>query len=203
MADLLQFTIQEKDDIYERICKENLNARKLMINCDISDELFESVIMYILLWNKEDKDLPVERRKKIFLYINSDGGEVIFGNSILDIITNSITPIVTVGFAKCASMASYILAAGHERICFPSTVILIHDGQTGYMTSGNKGKDIQKFYDSLDERALVFMIRHTKMTQEYLESIKDRETYMFALEAKEKGIIDKIVGIDCNLDYIL
>lgn len=174
-----------------------------MLNCDISDELFESVIMYILLWNKEDKDLPVERRKKIFLYINSDGGEVIFGNSILDIITNSITPIVTVGFAKCASMASYILAAGHERICFPSTVILIHDGQTGYMTSGNKGKDIQKFYDSLDERALVFMIRHTKMTQEYLESIKDRETYMFALEAKEKGIIDKIVGIDCNLDYIL
>lgn len=203
MADLLQFTIQEKDDIYERICKENLNARKLMLNCDISDELFESVIMYILLWNKEDKDLPVERRKKIFLYINSDGGEVIFGNSILDIIANSITPIVTVGFAKCASMASYLLAAGHERICFPSTVILIHDGQTGYMTSGNKGKDIQKFYDSLDERAIAFMIQHTKMTKEYLESIKDRETYMFALEAKEKGIVDKIVGIDCSLDYIL
>lgn len=203
MADLLQFTIQEKDDIYERICKENLNARKLMLNCDISDELFESVIMYILLWNKEDKDLPVERRKKIFLYINSDGGEVIFGNSILDIIANSITPIITVGFAKCASMASYLLAAGHERICFPSTVILIHDGQTGYMTSGNKGKDIQKFYDSLDERAIAFMIQHTKMTKEYLESIKDRETYMFALEAKEKGIVDKIVGIDCSLDYIL
>lgn len=203
MADLLQFTIQEKDDIYERICKENLNARKLMLNCDISDELFETLIMYILLWNKEDKDLPVERRKKIFIYINSDGGEVIFGNSILDVITNSITPVVTVGFAKCASMASYILAAGHERICFPSTVVLIHDGQTGYMTSGNKGKDIQKFYDSLDERAVTFMTKHTKMTEEYLESIKDRETYMFAQEAKEKGIVDQIIGIDCPLDYIL
>lgn len=203
MADLLQFTIQEKDDIYERICKENLNERKLMLNCDISDELFESVIMYILLWNREDKDLPVGRRKKIFLYVNSDGGEVVFGNSILDVITSSITPIITVGFAKCASMASYILAAGHERICFPSTVVLIHDGQTGYMTSGNKGKDIQKFYDNLDTRAENFMIQHTKMTKEYLESIKDRETYMFAEEAKEKGIVDKIVGIDCTLDYIL
>jgi len=203
MADLLQFTIQEKDDIYERICKENLNARKLMLNCDINDELFETVIMYILLWNKEDKDLPVERRKKIFVYINSDGGEVIFGNAILDVITNSTTPVVTVGFAKCASMASYILAAGHERICFPSTVVLIHDGQTGYMTSGNKGKDIQKFYDNLDERAASFMISHSKMTAEYLESIKDRETYMFAEEAKEKGIVDKIIGVDCSLDYIL
>lgn len=203
MADLLQFTIQEKDDIYERICKENLNDRKLMLNCDISDDLFEMLIMYILLWNKEDKDLPIERRKKIYLYINSDGGEVVFGNSILDVIANSVTPIVTVGFAKCASMASYILAAGSERICFLNTVVLIHDGQTGYMTSGNKGKDIQKFYDSLDEHASKFMVEHTNMTKEYLESIKDRETYMFASEAKEKGIVDKIIGIDCTLDYIL
>lgn len=203
MADLLQFTIQEKDDIYERICKENLNARKLMLNCDISDELFETLIMYILLWNKEDKDLPIERRKKIFIYLNSDGGEVIFGNAILDVITNSTTPVVTVGFGKCASMASYVLAAGHERICFPSTVVLIHDGQTGYMTSGNKGKDIQKFYDHLDERAVAFMTKHTKMTEEYLDTIKDRETYMFAEEAKEKGIVDKIIGVDCSLDYIL
>lgn len=203
MADLLQFMIQEKDDVYERICKESLNDRKLLLNCDISDELFETVIMFILLWNKEDKDLPIERRKKIYLYINSDGGEVVFGNSILDVISNSITPIVTVGFAKCASMASYILAAGKERICFPTTVVLIHDGQTGYMTSGNKGKDIQKFYDNLDEHAVNFMIEHTKMTKEYLESIKDRETYMFANEAKEKGIVDKIIGIDCSLDYIL
>ena len=203
MADLLQFMIQDKDDIYDRILKENMNERKLMINCDINDDLFESLIMYILLWNKEDKDLPVNRRKKIFIYINSDGGEVIFGNAILDVIVNSITPIVTVGFAKCASMASYILAAGHERICFPNTVVLIHDGQTGYMTSGNKGKDIQKFYDQLDEKAMNFMTEHTAMTKEYLESIKDRELYMFANEAKEKGIVDKIIGIDCSLDYIL
>ncbi len=203
MSDLLQFTIEKKDDFFERICKENLNERKLMMNCEITDELFEMMIMYILLWNREDKDLPIERRKKIYIYINSDGGDVIFGNSIVEIITNSITPVVTVGFAKCASMACYILAAGHERICFPSTVVLIHDGQTGYMTSGNKGKDIQKFYDSLDEMATEFMLHHTNMTKEYLDSIKDRELYMFASEAKEKGIIDKIIGIDCTIDYII
>ena len=47
-------------------------------------------------------------------------------------------------------MASYILAAGHERYCFENTVVLYHDGQTGYVSSSNKGKDIQKFYDNLD-----------------------------------------------------
>ncbi|MBR3772176.1 MAG: ATP-dependent Clp protease proteolytic subunit [Clostridium sp.] len=203
MDESIKLALEEKDDIYDRVIKENINDRKIVINCDINDDLLENVILYILLWNKQDKDIPVEKRKKIFLYINSDGGDLILGNAILDVIINSKTPVVTVGFAKCASMASYILAAGHERICFPSTVVLIHDGQTGYMSSGNKGKDIQKFYDSLDQRVMDFMIQYTTMTKEYLESIKDRETYLFAEEAKEKGIVDKVIGVDCDLDYIL
>lgn len=203
MDDAIKLTLDDKDDIYDRIIKENINDRKIVLNCDINDDLLENVILYILLWNRQDKNLPVEKRKKIFLYINSDGGDLILGNAILDAIIYSKTPVVTVGFAKCASMASYILAAGHERICFPSTVVLIHDGQTGYMSSGNKGKDIQKFYDNLDKKVQDFMIHYTSMTAEYLESIKDRETYLFAVEAKEKGIIDKVIGIDCDLDYIL
>lgn len=157
----------------------------------------------ILKWNSEDKNLPPETRKKIYLYINSDGGDCILGTQILSCITYSKTPVVTVGFAKCASMASYILAAGQERYCFPNTVVLYHDGQTGYVSSGNKGKDIQKFYDKLDERMTEFMIEHTGMTAEFIEKIKDREYYMFAEEAKERNIVDKIVGVDCTLDEII
>ena len=173
MDESIKLAFEEKDDIYDRVIKENINDRKIVINCDINDDLLENVILYILLWNKQDKNLPIEKRKKIFMYINSDGGDLILGNAILDVMINSKTPVVTVGFAKCASMASYILAAGHERICFPSTVVLIHDGQTGYMSSGNKGKDIQKFYDSLDRRVMEFMTRYTTMTEEYFEARKD------------------------------
>lgn len=100
-------------------------------------------------------------------------------------------------------MASYILAAGHKRYCFPNTIILYHDGVTGYVSSGNKGKDIQRFYDRLDERMTQFMVDNTGMTKDFLESIKDREYYMFSEEAKELGIIDSIIGTDCELDEIL
>ena len=48
-----------------------------------------------------------------------------------------------------------------------------------------------------------FMVEHTNMTAEYLEEIKDREYYMFPDEAKEKGIVDKIIGVDCELADIL
>ena len=100
-------------------------------------------------------------------------------------------------------MGSYILAAGHKRYCFPNTVVLYHDGQTGYVSSSNKGKDIQKFYDNLEKRMTDFMIAHSNMSAEFLEEIKDREYYMFAEEAKERGVVDGIIGQDIELDSLL
>ena len=172
-------------------------------NLNIDDGVIENVCLMIMKWNKDDKYLPEDERQPIYIYINSDGGEMIAGSQVLSSITTSTTPVITVGFGKCASMASYILAAGHERYCFENTVVLYHDGQTGYVSSSNKGKDIQKFYDNLDVRMTKFMVEHTNMTEDFLEEIKDREYYMFADEAKEKGIVDKIIGVDCDLEEIL
>lgn len=199
----LLFEIDKEDGIYDEIVKNHLNDRRVIINQEITDDLLENVCLMILKWNSEDKNLPTKSRKKIYIYINSDGGDCVLGTQILSAIGCSKTPVATVGFAKCASMASYILASGHERYCFPNTIILYHDGQTGYISSGNKGKDIQTFYDQLDERMTKYMIEHTNMTPEFLEEIKDREYYMFPEEAKERGIIDKIIGVDCDLDEII
>lgn len=199
----LLFDITEDDDIITEIIKNNLNNRRIILNQDVDDALLEKVCMMILKWNTEDKDKPIDKRKKIYIYCNSNGGDAIMGAQILSIIKTSKTPVVTVGFAKCSSMASYILAAGHVRYCFPYTVVLYHDGQSGYISSGNKGKDIQKFYDTVDEKLSTFMVQNTKMTKEFLEEIKDREYYMFAEEVKERGIVDKIIGVDCDIDEIL
>lgn len=48
-----------------------------------------------------------------------------------------------------------------------------------------------------------FMIEHSNMSAEFLEEIKDREYYMFAEEAKERGIVDGIIGQDIELDSLL
>ena len=190
----------DDDDIYSTIYKTNLNDRRIIINQDISDDLLETVSLMIIQWNKEDKNIPIDKRKKIYIYLNSDGGDAVMGTMILSSINSSKTPIVTVGFSKCASMACYILAAGHERYCFENTVILYHDGQTGYVSPGNKGKDIQRFYDELDKRMGLFISNKTMMDEDFIETIKDREYYMFPDEAKKLGIIDNIIGIDCELD---
>lgn len=58
--------------------------------------------MMILKWNSEDKKLPLSCRKKIFVYINSDGGDCILGNQILSTIEYSNTPVITIGLGKCS-----------------------------------------------------------------------------------------------------
>lgn len=185
------------------ILQANLDDRRIVINDSITDCLMEKVELWILHFNKEDKYLPVEKRKKIYLYINSPGGDMVEGAQLLSVIECSKTPIVTVGFGICASMAFYLLMAGHERYCFPSTVGLYHDGSLSYAGSANKARDTQKFYDKIDQHMFDFTLKHSKMDKEFLESIADREYYQFSEEMQTRGVVDKIIGIDIELEEIL
>ena len=83
----LLFEINKDDDIYNEIIKNHLNDRRIIINQEITDDLLENVCLMILIWNSEDKNLPVDKRKKIFIYINSDGGDCVLGTQILSQIT--------------------------------------------------------------------------------------------------------------------
>ena len=190
-------------DPVSEILQTNLDDRRIVINDSITDMLMERVELWILKFNQEDKYMPVEKRKKIYLYINSPGGDMVEGAQLLSVIECSKTPIVTVGFGICASMAFYLLAAGHERYVFPSTVALYHDGSLSYAGSANKARDTQKFYDKIDQHMFNFTLEHTNMDKEFLESISDREYYMFSEELKSRAVVDKIIGIDVELDEIL
>lgn len=191
-----------ESSIYEETIRYYLNDRKIILNDDITSDILENVILHILKWNKEDKDLPVDKRKRIMIFISSDGGEVIAGNSLISVIKASETPIVGVVFSSAASMASSILISCHERIAFETSVVLLHDGTQGVCSSGNKAKDVMKFYDKLDQLQKELVVSRTKITDEDFEENKDRERYFLAPEAKEKGIIDKIIGIDVGMSYI-
>ena len=77
------FKILDDDDVYDGIIKENLQNRKIVLNETVDDNCIENVCLMIMKWNIEDKDIAPEKRKHIFIYINSDGGEVLAGSQIL------------------------------------------------------------------------------------------------------------------------
>lgn len=187
---------------YEDVFNELNKDRVILLNDDINADIIEKAIIQIIKWNKEDQDIEINKRKPIRIYISSCGGEVFVGMTLIDTIRNSKTKIK--GFVlDCAySMAGIIFAVCHERYMLESSSLLIHDGNMIIAGTANKAKDMQKFYNKVDEKIKNFIIEHSKITIEEYDANADRELYMFADECKEKGLCDKIIGIDCGFEEI-
>lgn len=121
---------------------------------------------------------------------------------MVDVITNSKTPIVGVCFGLAASMGYHIYLACHKRIAFYHSVLLQHDGQIGIQNSTSKARDTMRFFDNLEQRTKAHVLSRTTMSEEFYDKIYDQEYYMYASEGKELGCVDEIIGEDCELDEI-
>lgn len=187
---------------YDEFVKEDLKNRILLINERITDIAIDRQAMCILRWNAEDKDLPVDKRKTITLYISSEGGSSFDGQALIDVMLASKTKVRTVAVGLVASMAYLIFLAGHERIAFSNACLLQHEGETNVGGVTSKARDTMQFFDDMEERTKQFVLSRTTMTDEKYEAVYKKEWWMFSQEAKEFGIVDKIVGEDCDLDYL-
>lgn len=190
------------DTFYDRLVESYYKDRILVINQDIDECIIEDCIIFILNWNKEDKGLPIENRKPIKIYLNSNGGDSIVAMQLVDVIKMSITPIIIVGLSLVASAAFHIFVAGHDKVCFENTIFLMHDGAITINNSTSKAKDTMKFIDELEARAKKHILDKTTMDEKFYDDHYDVELYLYADKAKELGIVDKIIGVDCNIDYI-
>ncbi len=188
---------------YDSFIREDLENRILLINEQITDVVVDEQVMCILRWNAEDKDLPVDKRKTITIYLNSEGGSSFDGQALIDVILASKTKVRTVGLGMVASMAYLIFLAGHERIGFLNTAFLQHEGEAGVSgLSASKAKETMAFFDDMENRAREYILSRTKITEENYDKFYKREWWMFSQEAKENGIVDKIIGEDCNIDCL-
>ena len=203
MANIMELMAGGNDDLYTEIIKENLSERILIFNDEVNEALIENYVLYILKWNKEDKDIPVEKRKPITIFLNCPGGNVIDGFNMVDAVLASKTPIRGVCFGLAASMGYHILLACDERIAFKNSVLLQHDGEIAIQNSTSKARDTMRFFEDGERRTKEYVLSRTTMTEEFYDKIYDQEYWMYASEAKTLGCVDLIIGEDIDLDYIL
>ena len=123
---------------------------------------------------------------------------------LVDVIQASETPVYTVCFSDCASMGFHIFISGHKRYAFKNSILLIHDGEITVNNSSSKAKDTMKFFETLDKRIKNHVTSSTKITNEFYDSIYDKEYYIYANEeGKELGCVDYIIGEDVPVSTIL
>ncbi len=182
---------------------KDLKQRKLFIATNISQETIEDAVRHIMQFNREDADIPVAERKPIIIYVSSNGGDVDSGFELIDVITNSKTPVYTVNLGYQYSMGFLIGLAGHKRYAMPNAKFLLHDGNNFIVDSGAKAQDRMEFNRKMETRIKEYIIAQSRLTAEEYESKYRVEWYMFSDEAKEKGFVDYIIGEDCEIDDVV
>lgn len=185
------------------IIEDNLD-RRIYLNTEINDSTVDVIVYQIMRCNRIDKNIPVEERKPIRLYINSPGGSIIEGFSLIDCIRLSKTPVYTINLGMCFSMALLIFMAGHKRYSFPHSEFLLHDGQSADANSTAKVKDYLDFsINQIEKMTREYVIAQSAISGDNFDNNYRREWYFLPKEGKEIGIVDYIVGEDCDIDEVL
>ncbi|PSO51409.1 MAG: ATP-dependent Clp protease proteolytic subunit [Cyanobacteria bacterium QH_8_48_120] len=173
--------------IYDRLYRERI----IFLGRGINDGLANQVIAVMLYLDSEDPGKP------IYLYINSPGGSVSAGMAIYDTIQHVKSEVVTICVGIAASMGAFLLSAGNpgKRLALPHSRIMIHQPMGG--TPGSRqasdieieANEILRIRGSLNE----ILAKQTGQTLEKIEKDTDRDFFMSAEEAKEYGLIDRVI----------
>ena len=174
-------------DIYTRLGVERI----LFLGSEVNDGIANSLVAQMLYLDSEDSSKP------IYLYINSPGGSVTAGFAIYDTIQYVKSDVVTICVGLAASMGAFLLAAGTKgkRVALPHSRIMIHQPLGG--TSRRQASDIEieareilRMKEMLN-RSLAGM---SGQSFEKIEKDTDRDYFLSAEEAKQYGLIDRVIA---------
>ncbi|EAI9349054.1 TPA: ATP-dependent Clp endopeptidase proteolytic subunit ClpP [Campylobacter coli] len=172
-------------DIYSRLLKDRI----IMLSGEIHDELAASIVAQLLFLEAEDPT------KDIYLYINSPGGVITSGFSIYDTMNYIKPDVCTICIGQAASMGAFLLSCGAEgkRFALPNSRIMIHQplgGARGQATDIEiQAKEILRLKAILND----ILAKNTKQKVAKIAKDTERDFFMSAQEAKEYGLIDKVL----------
>ena len=173
-------------DIYSRLLKDRI----IMLGGEINDSVASSIVAQLLFLEAEDPE------KDIYLYINSPGGVITSGFSIFDTMNYIKPDICTICIGQAASMGAFLLSCGTKgkRYSLPNARIMIHQplgGAQGQATDIEiQAKEILRLKTILNE----IMSKNTGKTLKQISADTERDFFMSATEAKEYGLIDKVLS---------
>lgn len=172
-------------DIFSRLLKERI----IFLTGEVNDVSASLVIAQILFLESEDSS------KDINLYINSPGGSISSGMAIYDTMNYVKCDISTICIGMAASMGAFLLSAGTKgkRLALPNAEIMIHQPLGG---AQGQSTDVQIYAHRLLRMRNKLNEILSQLTGQNIEIIArdtERDNFMTAQQAKDYGLIDKII----------
>ena len=172
-------------DIFSRLLKERI----VFVVGPINDSVASLVTAQLLFLESENP------KKEIYLYINSPGGLVTAGLGIYDTMQYIKPDVSTLCIGQAASMGSFLLAAGTKgkRCSLPNSRIMVHQPSAGFQ---GQATDIEIHANevlALKKRLNEIYSKHTNKSVEEIKVALERDNFMTPENAKDFGLIDKVV----------
>ncbi len=175
---------------------EFLETKTIYIFEEITDTLAQRVIYQLItLAQRFDKDAVPTKDREVIVYINSPGGSISAGLSVIDVMNAVDLRIRTIGVGMVASMAALILGSGEKgnRWVFEHSDVMIHQPLS---TVRGQATDIlieAKNIKRLKDLTIDLLQQYTGQPREKIAEDIERDYTMTAQEALSYGIVDKII----------
>ena len=172
-------------DIYSRL----LNDRIVFLGDEVNDVTASLVVAQLLYLEAQDPD------KDISLYINSPGGSISAGMAIYDTMNFIKCDVSTICVGMAASMGAFLLSAGAKgkRFALPNSEIMIHQPLGGTQGQASDIKIQAEHILKIRKKLNAILSEKTGKSIEEIERDTDRDNWLSADEAKEYGLIDKVI----------
>lgn len=172
-------------DIYSRLLRDRI----IMLQGEINEAMANTIIAQMLFLESENPNADIS------LYIQSPGGSVYAGLSILDTMRYIKPKVATIGMGMVASMASILLAAGEKgkRSVLPNARVMIHQPHGGAQGQVTDIQIVAKEYQELKELGVKLLSEFTGQSEKTLAADMERDNYMKAAEAKKYGLVDNVL----------
>jgi ATP-dependent Clp protease, protease subunit len=172
-------------DIYSRLLRERI----IFVTGGVEDHMASVITAQLLFLESENP------KKDIYMYINSPGGVVTSGLAIHDTMQYIRPKVSTVCIGQCASMGSFLLAAGEpgRRVALTNSRIMIHQPSGGAQGMASDIEIQAKEILRMRHRLNTLYAKYTGKTIEQIEKAMDRDNFLEADEAKAFGLVDEVM----------
>ncbi|GFI16659.1 ATP-dependent Clp protease proteolytic subunit [Lachnospiraceae bacterium] len=172
-------------DIYSRLLKERI----IFLGEEVNEVTASLIVAQMLFLEAEDPE------KDIQFYINSPGGSVTAGMAIYDTMQYVKCDVSTYCMGMAASMGAFLLAGGTKgkRLALPNAEIMIHQPLGGAQGQATEIEIAARHILRTKEKLNKILAENTGRDYDVIAADTERDNWMTAEEAKEYGLIDRVV----------
>lgn len=173
-------------DIFSLLLKERI----IFLGTPINDQIANVIVAQLLYLNSEDPNQPIN------MYINSPGGSIYAGLAIYDTMQMIPAPVHTFAVGVTASMGTVLLASGAKgkRHALPHSTIHLHPASSGAQGYTEDVRIAFREQERVQTQLFYLVGKHAGRDWKQIEQDFERDRYMNALEAKEYGLVDEVLG---------